>query len=141
MAALHDAKFPIVDRANGRSVYSKGKARYGLLRTRRTDVGATLAQAAGNSPFGATAAFRAIAPKARQQVDRALRKLAAGGSIDAFVSTVAGVAGGLERAAATKVDRPKSTRIPSGIVLNPDERSRSVRTVSGGLPTLGKHRK
>jgi hypothetical protein len=50
------------------------------------------------------------------------------------------IAGTLEKAAVTKKAPPRMPRRRSQLLLNPDERSTSVRTVSGGLPTLGKRR-
>lgn len=143
IVGLRDANFKVIDHGDRRVVRSKG-GKYALLRVKRTDTGGSLGQAAGNSPFGATDALRDVSRTAPRRVDRALRKLAGGSSIDVFVMTMESIGADLERAAKLKkatTPRGKTSRIPSGLIFNPEELSMSVRATSAGLPSLGKRRR
>ena len=140
ISALRDAGFDVLDRDDGQTIRSSGKVKLAFIHVRRTAEGRLLAQAGGNSPFGRPSAFQVMVVQARVTVDSALTRLAKGGPTDAFVSTLRSVRGQLQKAAVTKPPMPRSARIPSGIMLNPEERSTSVRAASAGLPTLGKRR-
>lgn len=140
IAALREVGFEVDDRNDGQHIRSAGKVKLNLIHVRRTTDGGFLAQAAGNTPFGRPKAFGVMAIQARVRIDRALLSLANGGTTDAFMMTMKGIRADLQKASVVKTPEPKATRIPSGIILNPDERSSSVRATSAGLPTLGKRR-
>jgi hypothetical protein len=140
ITGLRDAGFAVSDRDDGHLIQSGGKVKLSLILVKRTTEGGYLAQAAGNTPFGRSVAFGAMAVQARVRVDRALRRLAGNGTIDAFVMTMKGIRADLQKASVVKPPKPKATRIPSGIILNSEDRITSVRAASAGLPTLGKRR-
>jgi hypothetical protein len=113
-----------------------------LVRLKVRSDGRLLAQAAGNAPVGRTAEFARIARKAQRRIDNALELLADGGFRDDFVRRLKDERGLLRRAHTTHRSGtigPKAP-VPSGLLLNPEERSSSVRAASAGLPSLGKRR-
>ena len=109
-----------------------------VLRLRLRGHGRWFAQAAGNSPFGRTAAFKKLASRIRPRTDRKIRNLQPGGE-KLFVDHLKSARDEL-RAASIEMAPVRPRIFANGLVFNRDELSTSVRAASAGLPSLGKRR-
>lgn len=141
LRAVRAAGFTVMERADGYQVQSRDEAHANLLHVRRTAEGHWIAQAAGNTPIGRTAEFNRHARGGRRSVDNGSKAMAGGGFRDDLVKRLRGLQGTLLAAHRKHApSKPTASRIGSGLIFDPDEKSSSMRAARAGLPSLGKRR-
>jgi hypothetical protein len=127
---LIDAKLTILDRANGFDIaLGKGEPEV-LVRVTMDRVGNAAARALLLA-HGGDVSVRAVALAQRDRVVDALRELALHKNVNRFADRLRS-AGSTVRAERKYAERQRAdTRARTRLLLNPDERRRSVRTVRG----------